>query len=365
VRAPGLLERDSLRDQRLDLLRCEEVWQRREVLAKIVRMPTTMRVWSRGLRFMTMCGIATPVERIVATLTEGISMYRRLGLALALASFAVTVRAAPLTIDVMQTSESSLFTSITLIKGEKGAVLVDAPFTRADAHRVVAWIIESGKNLEAVYVTHDHPDHFYSMEVITQAFPDARVYSAPQVVTDIWKSIPLKIKRWSPMLGANGPRYPTAPAPLEEGVLMLEGERIEVVGPMQGDHVHSTALWVPSAQALIAGDLLFNDVHLWLGESQQAERKAWAASVDRLAAYDATTVIAGHKKPGLPDDRSSLEFTKNYLARFEEAVAQSTDSAALRARINAAFPQTIDLLGDFILSNSSRVAMGEDPPWQE
>ncbi len=286
----------------------------------------------------------------------------------ALVCFAITgsvAQAAPLTVEVMQTSAGSLFTSITLVKGEKGAVLVDAPFTRADAHRVVAWILESGKHLDAIYVTHDHPDHFFSMEVITQAFPDAKVYAAPQVVDDIWKSIPMKIKRWSPMLGANGPRYPTAPEPVKDGVLTLEGERLEVVGPLQGDHAHCTALWVPSAKALIAGDLLFNEVHLWLGESLQPERKAWAASVDRLAALGAKTVIAGHKKPDLPDDASALTYTKNYLVRFEKAVAESKSSAELRAKVNAAFPQTIDLLGDFLLGNSSRVAMREDPPWQE
>jgi glyoxylase-like metal-dependent hydrolase (beta-lactamase superfamily II) len=274
------------------------------------------------------------------------------------------LHAAPLTVDTMQTSVNSLYTSITLIKGEKGAVLVDAPFTLSDAHRVVAWILESGKTLETVYVTHDHPDHFFSMEVITQAFPNARVVSAPQVVEDIWKSIPLKVKRWGPMLGTNGPRYPTAPAPLEGGVIMLEGERIEVVGPLQGDHAHCTAIYVPSAKTLIAGDLLFNEMHLWLGEQPAAARKAWAASVERLAALGATRVIAGHKKPGLPDDTSAIAYTRNYLGRFDKAVAESKNSAELRAKITAAFPATIDW-NDFLLSNSSRVAMGEDPPWQE
>src|SRR5450755_4025988 len=115
---------------------------------------------------------------------------------LTLAGFALGIlplQAAPLTVEVMQTSVNSLYTSISLIEGKKGAILVDAPFTRADAHRVVAWILESGHDLEAVYVTHDHPDHFFSMEVITEAFPNARVVSAPEVVEDIRKSIPAKM----------------------------------------------------------------------------------------------------------------------------------------------------------------------------
>lgn len=275
------------------------------------------------------------------------------------------LHAAPLTVDVIQTGAGSLFANIALIKGEKSAVLVDAPFTRSDAHRIVAAVLESGKTLETIVVTHDHPDHFFSMEVITDAFPSARVVAAPQVVEDIWKSIPLKLKRWGPMLGPNGPRHPTAPTALETGYFELEGHRIEIVGPMQGDHVHCTAVWVPDARALIAGDLLFNQMHLWLGESLPPARTAWSQSVDKLARLGATTVVAGHKKPGLPDDVSAIDFTRKYLVEFEKAVPSSKTAAQLAARMREKFPNTIDALDDFILTNSSKVAMGEMPPWQE
>jgi glyoxylase-like metal-dependent hydrolase (beta-lactamase superfamily II) len=278
---------------------------------------------------------------------------------------AACVQAAPPEIQVIQTSEASLYTNITLIKGEKGAVLVDAPFTRADAHRIVAAILESGKTLETLIVTHDHPDHFFSAEVIVDAFPAVKVVAAPQVVEDIWKSIPLKLKRWGAMLGPNGPRHPTAPTALDKSYVELEGHRIEIIGPMQGDHVHSTAVWVPDAKALIAGDLLFNEMHLWFGETTRDARLAWARSVDRLAALGATTVVAGHKKPGLPDDVSALVYTKKYLETFERAVARSKGSSELAASIRSAFPETIDVLGDFLLGNSSKVAMGEMPIWQE
>lgn len=273
--------------------------------------------------------------------------------------------AAPLEIEVIQTGAGSLYADMTLVKGEHRAVLIDAPFTRADAHRVVAAVLESGKQLETIFVTHDHPDHFFSLEVITDAFPDARVIAAPQVVDDIWKSIPVKLKRWGPMLGRNGPKHPIAPVALEGKSFQLEGHVLEVIGPLQGDHVHSTAVWIPDAKTLAAGDLLFNEMHLWLGESLQPGRLAWARSVDKLAGLGATRVVAGHKKPGLPDDVSSIDYTRRYLAAFEQAVRTSKSSAELRTKIQAAFPNTIDVFDDFLLGNSSKVAMGEMPPWQE
>lgn len=278
---------------------------------------------------------------------------------------AASLPTAPLHVEVLQTGPGSLDADITLITGEKGAVLIDAPFTRADAYRVLAAVLESGKTLETIFITHDHPDHFFSAEVLTDAFPDARVIASSQVVEDIRRSIPIKLKRWGPLLGRNGPRHPMPPTALEQDHFELEGHRFEVLGPMQGDHVHATAVWIPDAKTLVAGDLLFNEMHLWLAECLPPARQAWMQSIDRLATLGATSIVAGHKKPGLPDDASSLAYTRSYLQTFEKAADASRNSADLMARMRAAFPNTIDVLDDFILGNSSKVAMRETPPWTE
>jgi glyoxylase-like metal-dependent hydrolase (beta-lactamase superfamily II) len=289
----------------------------------------------------------------------------RMVLGVTLSLLALVASAAPLQIEVLQTSEASLTTSITLVKGEKEAALIDAPFTRADAHRVVAAVLDSGKTLTTIFITHDHPDHFFNVDVITDAFPNARVLAAPTVVDDIWRSIPLKLKRWGPVLGQNAPRHPTAPSPLEGDRFELEGHTLQVLGPMQGDHVHATAVWIADAKALIAGDLLFNEVHLWLGETLAPGRAQWLRSLDQLSALQPAVVVAGHKKPGLPDDASAIAFTRKYLETFERAVRSSKNSAQLAQQLRAAFPDSIDYFGDFILGNSTKVAMKETPPWQE
>ena len=271
----------------------------------------------------------------------------------------------PLEVEVLRTSAGSLYANIALIKGEKKAVLVDAPFTMADAHRVVAMVLDSGKELETIFVTHDHPDHFFAMEVLTQAFPDAKVVAHPVVVDDIWRSLPYKVKRWSPMLGANGPKTPTAPAALESDTFMLEGHEMKVLGPMQGDHVHATALYVPSIHALFAGDLLYNEMYLWFGEHGRKEIAAWGKSIDELAALDPQIVVAGHSKPGLPNDPSSLAYSRGYIDFWLNESKRAKNSEELRARVKAAYPRSIDALGDFLLGNSSKVTMGEEPRWTE
>ena len=271
----------------------------------------------------------------------------------------------PLEVEVLRTSAGSLYANIALIKGERKAVLVDAPFTMADAHRVVAMVLDSGKELETIFVTHDHPDHFFAVEVLQQAFPNARVVAHPVVVADIWASLPFKVKRWSPMLGANGPRTPSAPQPLDGDTLWLEGQPLKVLGPMAGDHVHATALWAPSIRALFPGDLVYHDMYLWLGEHDARDVAAWAQSLESLAALQPLMVVPGHSKPGLPNDASGLDYSRRYLAAWPKLVAASTDSRDLQQRVAAAFPGSIDVLGGFLLVNSSMVAKGEQPKWRE
>lgn len=288
-----------------------------------------------------------------------------LALALALPAAAQDAASPPLTVEVLRTSAGSLHVNSALIMGEREAVLVDPPFTLADAHRVAAMVLDSGRMLTHIFVTHDHPDHFFAMQVLAEAFPDARIVAHPVVVADIWRSLPFKVVRWSPGLGANGPAYPSAPQALAEDHIMLEGHELRVLGPMQGDHVHSTALWVPDIRALLPGDLVFNEVHLWLGEHDAAAVTRWSESVGQLLALNPAIVVAGHARPGLPDDVSGLAFTRDYLAAWPQMVEQAQGSAQLQALVRARFPTTIDVLGDFILGNSSQVAEGEQPIWTE
>jgi len=271
----------------------------------------------------------------------------------------------PLTVDVLRTSAGSLHSNAALIEGEHDAVLVDPPFTKADAHRVVAMVLDSGKTLKYIFVTHDHPDHYFSMDVLAEAFPDAKIVAHPTVVADIWRSLPFKVRRWGPVLGANGPAHPSAPAALDGDTIMLEGHPLQVIGPMQGDHAHATALWAPDIKALFPGDLVFNQVFLWLGEHRPEQVAGWRQSLDTLAALKPEIVVAGHAKPGLANDASGIEFSREFLDAWPRLIAQSKDSADLQVRAKAAFPDAIDVLDNFILPNSADVAMGAQKPWEE
>jgi glyoxylase-like metal-dependent hydrolase (beta-lactamase superfamily II) len=64
--------------------------------------------------------------------------------------------------------------SSTLIYGERDAVLVDAPTIVEQAAALADWVVDSGKNLTTIYVTHGHGDHFFGIGTLQDRFPQAR-----------------------------------------------------------------------------------------------------------------------------------------------------------------------------------------------
>lgn len=253
-------------------------------------------------------------------------------------TISTSVLAAPLEIKAISASPQGFFVTSTLISGEKDAVLIDGAFTLADAHRVVGAILDSKKNLTHVYVTHGHPDHYFGLTVIKAAFPNAKIVALASTVEEIKATAKAKVAQWKPMYGANLTDSPVVPEVLKGDSIALEGTALTIVGPVQGDDSHNSYVWVPSQKALIAGDTVYNGVHVWTAETKAATRKAWLATLDKLAALKPEVVIAGHRTPDAKDDASAIAATRDYLKAFDEAVASSKTADEVFAKITAKYP---------------------------
>jgi len=244
-----------------------------------------------------------------------------------------------LTTEVFTASPQGFLVTSTLVAGEKDAVLVDGQFTLSDAHRLVAMILDSKKTLTTVYVTHAHPDHYFGLVVVKEAFPKAKIVALPATVAEIKKTWAAKVKQWGPMFGANLATKPVLPEPLAGSSLTLEGHALEIRGPVQGDDVASSYVWIPSLKTVITGDIAYQGIFPWTAETNAASRAAWSKALDEIAALGASTVVAGHKDPTLKDDAGSLSMTKAYLKDFDEAVAASSSASQLQTKMKAKYPK--------------------------
>ena len=128
-----------------------------------------------------------------------------------------------------------------IVMGKKDAVLLDAQWTLSNAHRVVTEILETGKNLTTIYVTHAHPDHYFGVGTIAAAFPKAKVVAIPTEAEVINKQFFGKIEHWEGVIGAhNVCRETTNINSLAEDYIELEGHRLEIKTKVMGDMKYNT-----------------------------------------------------------------------------------------------------------------------------
>jgi glyoxylase-like metal-dependent hydrolase (beta-lactamase superfamily II) len=231
-------------------------------------------------------------------------------------------------------------TSSTLIYGRRDAVLVDAFLTVEQTQALVEWVAASGKNLTTIYVTHGHGDHFFGLGALLDRFPNARAVATPGVVK-------VMRKQASPEYVATfwKPRYPTQiperlmiAEELKGNVIDLEGHELVAVEVGHTDTDHTTCLHVPSVDLVVAGDAAYNDVHLYLAESNGQTRKEWIAALDKIETLKPRAVIAGHKKAEKDDSPRIIEETRQYIRDFESLAKMTTTARELYDKMLELYP---------------------------
>jgi glyoxylase-like metal-dependent hydrolase (beta-lactamase superfamily II) len=100
----------------------------------------------------------------------------------------------------------------------------------------------------------------------------------------------------------------------------------------------TTCLHVPSAGLVVAGDTAYNDVHLYLAESNAQTRREWIAALDTIEALKPRAVIAGHKKAERDDSPRIIEETRQYIRDFERLAAATTAARELYDKMLALYP---------------------------
>jgi glyoxylase-like metal-dependent hydrolase (beta-lactamase superfamily II) len=110
----------------------------------------------------------------------------------------------------------------TLIYGEYDAVLVDAMGTVAEAEALADWIALHNRNLETIYITHAHFDHFYGLGILLDRFPSARAIATPDAVSAMQMSFTPVIERLARrMFPAQVPTKLVPPEPYDQDTFTL------------------------------------------------------------------------------------------------------------------------------------------------
>jgi glyoxylase-like metal-dependent hydrolase (beta-lactamase superfamily II) len=274
-----------------------------------------------------------------------------------------TTAAAPsapkLTVRVVTGSPEGFLVNSTVIEGKTDAIVIDSQFTLADGKKLAEAVLATKKNLTFVYVTHYHPDHYFGFVALKEAFPNAKLVALPAVVADIQRTWAEKVKQWQPLYKSGITDKPVLPEALAGNTLELEGQKLEVVGPLQGDDTNNSYVWIPSLKTVVAGDIVYDGVFPWTAETTAETRQEWSASLDKVAAIGATSVIPGHQKLDKQHEPANVDFTKTYLKDFDSVVAASKSAADVQTKIKAKYP---DVALDVVLKLGAEAAFAKQKP---
>jgi glyoxylase-like metal-dependent hydrolase (beta-lactamase superfamily II) len=247
-------------------------------------------------------------------------------------------------IKVVTSLDDQFWVNSVIIEGTHEVMLVDAQLTKTNAERVLREIKETKKPLSVIYITHERADHFLGLEVFREAYPRVRIIATSAVVDRINKVYQQKIDKWKTILGSGATSHVVAIDKFDGNFVEFESSKIEVLKNIQGDTDENTMLWIPGQRILIAGDVLFNDMHVYTAETDSKARGRWLNSLQKIRELKPSVVIPGHSKIGAPLDASTaVDFTENYLLVFEEELNKAKDPDSFINAMKERFPSA-DLL---------------------
>ena len=234
--------------------------------------------------------------------------------------------------------------TVTLIYGQRDAILVDTFLSVQHSEELVDWVVESGKNLTTIYITHAHGDHFFGLKLLLDRFPKATAFATASSVAGMRNQINPDFVRsfWEPRFPGQVPSQLAVPEILKGDTLYLEGEELRVIDLGHTDTANSTALHVPSIGLVISGDAVYNNTHPYLAECDEKARGEWLRALDAIEALHPKAVVAGH---GVLDPDSSprhIEETRAYLRDFNQVVAKTSTAVNLYEKMLALHPNRVN-----------------------
>lgn len=240
----------------------------------------------------------------------------------------------------------------TLIETDKEVMLVNAQFSKSEALRVAANILDSGKTLKTIFVSYGDPDYYFGLDVLQQIFPQAQIIATPETVKHIQDTYQLKQNYWSVQMGENAPHKIIIPYTYTAKEIDFDGLNIQIKGKKE-----LTYLWIPRLKAVVGGIPVSSGIHLWMADtSTRASRQEVLETLQDIKKLMPKTVIPAHMAHGSLQNMPAVDFSIQYLGKYEKAVSETKDANQLISKMKKAYPHLHEVSS---LELGAKVVKGE------
>ena len=225
-----------------------------------------------------------------------------------------------------------------LLVGNHGVFLIDAQKTVNNTKKLIDQIRETHLPLTQVFFTHAHPDHILGAALLKKAFPNAKFVSTESVSADIrnnGETLRLLITKILSDAKANDQIASSVviPEAIKKNEINFEGSRLKVIEVKAGESGTAAMIYLPEEGALIAGDVLYNKVHLWLRDGKVKE---WIENLGVVKTLPGLKVIyPGH---GESSDPTLVDADIQYLHDFNLSTENSKSAEEAITKMKKLYP---------------------------
>jgi glyoxylase-like metal-dependent hydrolase (beta-lactamase superfamily II) len=179
---------------------------------------------------------------------------------------------------------------------------------------------------------------------LLERFPNARAVATPNTVKVMCQNASREMLdgAWKPGFPGQIPDKLVLAEELGGNVIDLEGHELVAVELGHTDTDHTTCLHVPSIGLVVAGDAAYNDVHLYLAESNAQKRQEWIAALDKIASLNPRAVVASHKQPDNDNNPGIIEETQQYIRDFDRLAETTRTARELYDKMLEMYPNRVN-----------------------
>jgi len=222
-----------------------------------------------------------------------------------------------------------------MIEGPNAFVIFDGQLLLPYADEVASYVQTLGKPIDRIILSHAHTDHWGGLQVLTERFPDARVFALGGIADQVRARGPARLDGLRRTYGDKAATKVTVPTEIiTQGLQRIDGVTYDFKRFVDAESDLQLAALLPEQKVLMAFDLVFSpNQHAFTGANHFDHWLIVLDSLKALQGYD--RIIIGHDTPV---DRSAIDSTMTYVKRAKEIHAASADAKSYSEKLKAAFP---------------------------
>lgn len=222
-----------------------------------------------------------------------------------------------------------------IVESQNKLVIIDVPLLKPYSKVFRAYADQLGKPIDRVIITHAHPDHWAGLE----AFEGLPIYSLLETQEEIQENGEWMLTYHRSLHGDLITDKKIVPEHIvQEGQLTIDDVEYNAIKVTEAEYKHLLVLELPKIKTLIAQDMVYNKVYLFLGEITPTGEFSFDNWIEELKKYKENNydiVIPGH---GESADSSIIDENINYIIEAKNVIKASKNGDEFKNKMLEKFP---------------------------